>query len=103
MRRRPLKVDRRFGGTRQLHLQGRKICETGNQHGAGRKKCSAGFASSVLGDEDVSGMFLTKVGLLSNGLHGVRSDKIQFFITTYVKTSNPTKTHLSLTFSIWYS
>jgi hypothetical protein len=39
--------------------------------------------------EDGGDMFLQKLRLTSNGLHGVISQKIVLFITTAVRTSNP--------------
>jgi hypothetical protein len=49
----PLKVNRRFGGTRRLHVQGRRISQARNQRKAGGKAL--------------------------NGLHGVISQKIELF------------------------
>jgi hypothetical protein len=40
--------------------------------------------------EDGGEMFLRSVGRLLNGLHGVISQKKALFITTGVRTSNPT-------------
>jgi hypothetical protein len=57
-----LKVDRRFGGT-HLHRQGWIASQARNQH----ETC-----------------------LLFSGLHSVISRTIEFFITTSVRTSNPT-------------
>jgi hypothetical protein len=69
----PLKVNRRFVGTRCLHLQGRRIREARNQREAGIKQSSA---------------ILPERRLAFNGLHGVKSQKIELFITTAVRTSN---------------
>jgi hypothetical protein len=64
----PLKVNRRFGGTYRLNLQGRKISRARNQRESGWQ-----------------------------GEHGVISQKIVLFITTSVRTSNPTE------FKVFYS
>jgi hypothetical protein len=61
----PLCCIRRFGGTYRLHLQGRKI-SSANQ------RASRWQAVQL------------------NGLHGVISQKMILFITTAMKTSNPT-------------
>jgi hypothetical protein len=37
----PLKVDRRFGSTRHLHLQGQRLSQARNQYAAGSKQSSA--------------------------------------------------------------
>jgi hypothetical protein len=62
MLRSPLKVNRRFGGTHRFHLQVR-INE--------------------------GGMFLQKRQLTFNGLYGVISQRIVFFMYTAVRASNP--------------
>jgi hypothetical protein len=59
----PLKVNRRFGGTYRLHLQSRRT----------RWK-----------------RYSPKRRMTFNGLHGVISQKIVFFITTAERTSDPT-------------
>jgi hypothetical protein len=46
--------------------------------------------SSFFEPEDGSDMFLRNFSLLFNGLHGFVSQKIELFITTAVRTSNPT-------------
>jgi hypothetical protein len=61
----PLKVNRRFGGTYRLHLQGRRITEQETSVEAGR--------------------------FTFNGLHGGIYQKIELFITTAVRTLNPTQ------------
>jgi hypothetical protein len=65
----PLNVNRRFGGTYRLHIQGRK------------KKFRKKPASKQVA---------RKRRLTLNRLHGVISRKMILFITTAVKTSNPT-------------
>jgi hypothetical protein len=62
----PFKVNRRFGGTCGLHLQGQRIRQLRNQREAHSKQSSF------------------------RGLHGVISQEIGLFITTAVKTSNLT-------------
>jgi hypothetical protein len=59
----PLKVNRNFGGTYLLHLQGRRKCRARNQR---------------------------ESRLTSNGLHDVISQKIEPFLTKTVTTSDPT-------------
>jgi hypothetical protein len=58
----PLKVNRRFGGTCRLHLQGRKISQARNQSGSIKQSF---YADSLLGlffdPEDVDKMFLRNV------------------------------------------
>jgi hypothetical protein len=44
----PLKVNRRFGGTCRLHLQGPRINHARNQHEAGSKQVSCLTYSSTL-------------------------------------------------------
>jgi hypothetical protein len=60
-----LKVGQTFGGICSLHLQGRSINRARNQHEAGRKQ---NF----------------------KGLHGVMSQNTEFFLSTAVRTPNPT-------------
>jgi hypothetical protein len=64
-----LKVNRRFRWTCRLYFRGRRIGQARNQHGG-----------------DVP----PKRRLNSHGLHGVISQKIELFITTAARTSNPT-------------
>jgi hypothetical protein len=71
----PLEVNRLFGGTYRLHLQGRRISRARNQskiRWQGRRYIPP------------------KRRFTFNGLHGVISQKIVLFITTAVRTSNPT-------------
>jgi hypothetical protein len=63
----PLKVNGRFGGTYRLHLQCPRISQA-------KKPASAQVVSRMT----------------FNGLHGVITQKIELFVTTGVKTSNPT-------------
>jgi hypothetical protein len=88
----PLSVNRRFGGTYRLHLQGRK-----NKLRKLVIYFHAGFLLNLFFfTEDGGDMFLRNVVLL-NGLHGVISQKTVLFTTTAVRTSNPT------TYSLFYS
>jgi hypothetical protein len=109
---RPLKANRRFGGTYCLHLQGRRISIERNQHEAGSLR--ALFAELCLYQAAGSGQTLlatcfmlvyylayslnpkmevtcSERRLNFNGLHGVISQKIGLFITAVVIASNPTK------------
>jgi hypothetical protein len=61
----PVKVNRRFGRTCRLHLQGRTVSHASNQHEAGSR-------------------------LNFTGLHGVTCQKIELFIATAVRRSYPT-------------
>jgi hypothetical protein len=61
----PLKVNRRFGGTYCLHLQGRKISRARNQLESRLVTyCDAGFLLSlhIFDPEDGGDMFLRNVG-----------------------------------------
>jgi hypothetical protein len=75
----PLSVNRRFGGTYRLHLQGR------------RNKFSKQPASKQLAsrtyffDPEDEGDVPTKGLLTLNRLHGVISHKLIFFYLTYVR------------------
>jgi hypothetical protein len=64
----PLKLNWRFGGTYYLHLQGRRISRARN------KRESRWQAEP----------------LAVNGLHSIISQKMELFITTAVRTSDPT-------------
>jgi hypothetical protein len=57
----PLKVYRRFGGTRHLHFQGRKISQAGNQLEAGSKQ-SWFLTWFILDPEDRGDISLRNVG-----------------------------------------
>jgi hypothetical protein len=77
----PLGVNRRFGGTYRLHLQGRK------------NKFSKKLARKLnlfLRPWRLRRYVPPKRRLTLNGLHGVISQTMILFITTAVKTSNPT-------------
>jgi hypothetical protein len=78
-----LKVNRSFGETYRLHLQGWRVNQEINQHEAGRKTS-----------------FISLFRLAFRGLHGVISHKIQLFITTAVRTSNSTLKYLSGEWSV---
>jgi hypothetical protein len=56
----PLKINRHFGGTCNLHLQGRGINQARNQYGAGGKQ-SSGFGLFYY-PEDGGDMFLRNIG-----------------------------------------
>jgi hypothetical protein len=62
----PLEVNRSFGRKYRLHLQGRKVSRTRNQR-------ESRWQTETF-----------------NGIHGVISQKTELFITTTVRTSNPT-------------
>jgi hypothetical protein len=67
----PLKVNRRFGGTRRLYLQGRRISRARNQSESRWQAelfFHAGFLLGLFYDpEDGGDMFFRKVGWLSTG------------------------------------
>jgi hypothetical protein len=63
----PLNLNRRFGGTYRLHFQGRRINRARNERESRWQTEPLAF----------------------NGLHGVTSQKTEFFITTVVRTSSP--------------
>jgi hypothetical protein len=65
-----LKISRRFRGSCRLHLQGQTISKA-------RNKCESKWQAEL------------KRWLNFNGLHGAVSQKIKFFITMAVRTSNP--------------
>jgi hypothetical protein len=77
----PLKVFRCFGETCRLHLQA--VLDT----------CfHAGSLFALFFDpDDADDMFPPERRLTFNGLHGVISQKIEAFITTALRISNPTK------------
>jgi hypothetical protein len=78
----PMRVNRRFGGTYRLLLQGESLFIT----------CfHAGFLLSLFFDPEDGGDVLPKRRSTFNGRHGVLSQKMVLFITTAVRTSNPTK------------
>jgi hypothetical protein len=67
-----LKINLRFGGICSLHLKGQWIKQTRNWQEAGSKHLPS------------------KLRLTFNGLHGVITRKIEIFIPTTARTSNPT-------------
>jgi hypothetical protein len=81
-----VKVNRRFGGTRRLHLQGRK----------GRKQSCLLHALCwflpwlTLRPWGRKRHVSPKRRLTFTGLHGVISQKIELFLTTAVRISGPT-------------
>jgi hypothetical protein len=80
----PLSVNRRFGGTYHLHLQG--LLATW---------LLAGFLLNFVLRPLRWWLYgPPKRRLTLNGLHGVISHKMVLFITTSVKTLNPTSTPL---------
>jgi hypothetical protein len=94
----PLRVNRRFGGTYRLHLQGRK-----NKF---RKKSRESRCTLVscwtyfFNPEDGGDMFLRNVGWHSTD-YTTLSIKSLRFITTAVRTSNPTWINLVQTRGLW--
>jgi hypothetical protein len=79
----PLKLNRRFGGTYGLHIQSWWIRRARNQP-------ESKWQESVLRPWRWRRYILPKSRLIFNGLYGVVSQKILLFITTAVRTSNPT-------------
>jgi hypothetical protein len=73
----PLKVNRRFGGTYRLSLQGRRISERRNQHDADSKQSAyclfhAGFGLCLFFDpEDWGKMYLRNIGWISANYMGL--------------------------------
>jgi hypothetical protein len=87
----PLKVNRRFGGTYRLHLQGRKISRGKNQPISACHLLSRWcLARLILRPLRWRQYVLPKRRLIFNGLYGVIPQKIILFITTAVRTWNPT-------------
>jgi hypothetical protein len=87
----PLKLNRRFGGICCLHLQGRRISPARNQHeSTWQAELSCWFHAWLIRAWRWRQHVHPKVQLTFNGLHGVISQKIELFITTAVRTSNPT-------------
>jgi hypothetical protein len=86
----PLSVNRRFGGTYRLHLQGR-ISSARNQHASILLATCllAVCCSAYFFDPEDGGDVPPKRRFTLNGLYGVISQKMILFITTAVKTSNP--------------
>jgi hypothetical protein len=83
-----LKFNRRFGETYHLHLQGRRISRARNQR---ESRWQAGhLARLILPPWRWRRYVLPKRRLIFNRLQGVISQKMVLFITTAVRTSNPT-------------
>jgi hypothetical protein len=91
----PLSFNRHFGGTCRLHLQDRRINQARNQR---ESRWQAKLYSDMLSRWFLARLILRpwrwrrhvlpKRRLTFNGLHGVISQKIRFFIPTAVRTSN---------------
>jgi hypothetical protein len=94
----PLKVNLRFGGECRLHLQVRRRSRTRNGRESRRQ---AEFLPQFLSRLVLRSWRWTrhvppKRRLNFNGLHDGISKKTELFITTAVRTSNPTMVKLSL-------
>jgi hypothetical protein len=90
-----LKVNRRFGGTYRLHLQGRRIRRASNQRESRRQAEQGWFLARLILRPWRWRQYVTpKRRLTFTGLHGVISQKIVLFITTALRTSNPSSTYL---------
>jgi hypothetical protein len=86
---RTLSFNRRFGGTYRLHLQGRR-----NRFSKPASKQVASLLNIFLRPWRWRRYVPPKRRLKLNGLHGAISQKMILFITTAVKTSNPTKSDI---------
>jgi hypothetical protein len=76
----PLQANGRFGGICRLHFQGRKISQARNQLAASRHLLHVGFLLGLLFEsEDVGYTFPPKRRLTFSRLHGVISQKIEYF------------------------
>jgi hypothetical protein len=75
----PLKVNRRFGGTYRLYLQGRRVSRARNQ-------CEISWQAEKF--RRWRRYIPPKRRLTFNGLHGVISQKTVHFIITAMRTSN---------------
>jgi hypothetical protein len=92
----PLKVNRRFGGTCHLHLHSWRISRERNQCES-RWQAELWFLPRrILRPWRWRRCVPLKRRLTFNGLHGILSQKIVSFITTTVRTSNPTWLWLSV-------
>jgi hypothetical protein len=81
-----LKANWRFGGTRRLHLQGRR------SRALLATYFHAGFLLGLFFDPEDGWQYVPlKRWLTFNRLQGVITQKIVLFITTTVRTSNPTQ------------
>jgi hypothetical protein len=79
-----LKVNRRFGGTYRLHLQGRKISWARNQRAT---YFHADFLLLLFFNPEYADDISSKRRLTFRRLHGIISQKIVLVITTAVRTS----------------
>jgi hypothetical protein len=95
----PLKVNRRFGGSRRLHLQGwrvnqakkpawsKQLCQARNRI----KQAANMLAVGLMRVSCLATLHVPLKRLLNlYGLRGVTSQKTELFITTAVRTSNST-------------
>jgi hypothetical protein len=120
----PVKVNRCFGGTDNLHFQGMRVSQARKQHEASRKMFAACFklvspicllpascwflpsacclldAGFLLGflvdSEDGGDVFLRNVCFSFTGLHGVISQKTEFLIAADVTASDLTSNILTM-------
>jgi hypothetical protein len=83
----PLKVNWHFGERTHLHLQGRRINQSREQHEAGSNQSSAWL---ILGPWRWRLHNTAKCWLTFNALHDVIPHKIELFITTVERTSKST-------------
>jgi hypothetical protein len=83
----PLKVNRRFGGTRRLHFQGRRVSRARNWRES-RLEARRFLARLILRPWWWRWHVPPKRLLTFNGLHGFISHKRELFITTGVRTSD---------------
>jgi hypothetical protein len=86
----PLRVNRHYGGTCRLHLQDRRISQARNQRKGCGSACCLLHTGLILRSWRWRRYVPPKRRLTFNGLHGIISQKIVLFITTAVRTSNPT-------------
>jgi hypothetical protein len=84
----PMKVNRSFGGTSRLHLQGRRISQTGNQsESRWQAELSRWFlAWHILRPSRSRRNVPPKRLLTFNRLHAVTSQKTELFLTTAAST-----------------
>jgi hypothetical protein len=80
----PLKVNWCFGGTCHLYLHGQRKASSACY------LVHAGFVLGLFFNPEAGGDMFLWNWLTFNRLHGVISQKIELFITTSVRTSNPT-------------
>jgi hypothetical protein len=77
-----------LGGSRRLNFNGRRIIQERNQSETSSKQ--SWNLGLFFDTEDGGDMFVRKIVLTFHGLHSLISKTIEFFITTSVRTSNPT-------------